>query len=708
MRTIKKIVVFTTVLFSCSIQPNSLSNQDYNTLAESYKNQGKTTEAIAAYKQALLIAPDSFATAFNLANEYFKLGNRDEAIAYYKKALSLNPQSAQAYFNVGLALADKQLLDEAIDNFQQAIHHNTTYHKAHLHLGIAYEKQNKTAEAIKQYEQAIALEPTYVEAHHNLGKILCSCSKFNQSISALKKASELQSKNTAILLDLANTLNMNNQTEEALQTYYSILELSPNNVSILYNTAYTLKKLGRINNALPVYKKVLALDPEHTEAHFSLSLAYLISGDFENGWEEYEWRWKRKGHQTERVLNKPVWDGSDLKEKTILLHAEQGLGDTFQFIRYAKVVKDMGAQRVIVAAQKPLVQLLSRCPYIDEVVTLFDKLPSFDTHAPLLSLPFILKTREHTIPHEFPYLFAQPELITLWKEKLAQDTHFKVGICWQGNTGYTTHFLRTAVAAKSMQLTMFSSLFNVPGVSIYNLQKTTGEDQINQLPATCILHSFAEDFDESHGRFMDTAALIKNLDLVITIDTSIAHLAAGLGVPVWLLLPEPPDWRWMLKRLDTPWYPNMLLFRQPEPGDWESVMATVAQTLEKKIKNQLRSQTISTQISPGELIDRITIARIRNTYTAQEQDMDHLEQLEALRAHMLPHATFDDLTNELLEVNASMWYVKEALQKKAALKTHDEEFINLVRLTYLLKTKRNTIKQKINEYYQTRCSEEEL
>lgn len=405
--------------------------------------------------------------------------------------------------------------------------------------------------------------------------------KYKEALPYFEQACKENPTDIQLLFEYANTLTTINHSSKALTIYQQLLHLRPRDSSILFNMAYTLKQMGRLDEALSYYQATLAKKPDHAEAHFSLALAYLLQGNFQKGWEEYEWRWKRNCPLAPHVFNQPLWDGSCLTGKTLFLHAEQGLGDTFQFIRYAKVIKEKYHGTIIVSVQKPLVDIISRCcPYIDRVIPLEQMPSSFDFHAPLLTLPYILKTDEHTIPAPIPYIIPDTKLIEHWHHRLATDTNIKVGICWQGNSNYSTPFLRTFVAAKSISLSAFAPLARVPGVSLYSLQKETGTDQITQIGDTFTLHTFDEHFDKDHGRFMDTAAVIKNLDLIITVDTSIVHLAGAVGdVPVWVLLPEPADWRWMLQRTDSPWYPQLRLFRQPTTGDWESLIATITQEL---------------------------------------------------------------------------------------------------------------------------------
>lgn len=556
---------------------------------------------------------ETFETVFNKATQECRNNNYTLALELYEKSFELNNQCSQAYFNAGLLHIQQKNFTKAIDLLQKAIQIDPSYAKAYLQLGTALKAINNSDSALMHFKRAIDLNPSYTEALIEYARALNENSKFEESITYFKKALALQPNDVNTMLELANTLNMSNQTEQALDYYYHMLNIIPNNSSVLYNIAYTLKKLNKIEDALPYYKKVLEIEPTHAEAHFSLGLAYLGKGDFEHGWQEYEWRWKRE-HNDERNLGKPLWDGLPLEGKTILIHAEQGLGDAFQFVRYAKMLKELQA-RVVVAVHPPLVQLFGLCPYIDQVVSLFEKLPYFDVQAPMLTLPYCFKTRLENVPNEIPYLYAKPDLIASWKEKLSTDNNFKVGICWQGNSNYSTHFLRTAVAAKSVAIAKFLPILTMPNVTVYNLQKITGQDQLKDFSQDTNMICFDGDFDEKHGRFMDTAAIMKNLDLMITVDTSIAHLAGGLGIPVWCLIPEPADWRWMLDRNDTPWYPNMRLFRQTNSGDWDSVIDKIAHELSVLVntkKISLKQQLIDLNTQIYSLAQHLTLQEKKN------------------------------------------------------------------------------------------------
>lgn len=524
-----------------------------------------------------------FETAFNQANTFFQQYNHDEAIRYYTHAIELNNTCAQAYFNRGIVFLDKDNHDNAINDFEMALKYNPHYTKAHIHLGKALETKQRFETATEHFQKAIELEPTSCNALLSLARTLFEQEHYDEAEKHLENVLEIEPNNLEALLGLGNIFSINQQFEKALGNYQKMLELLPEESSIRYNIAYTLKRLGHIEKSIAMYNSVIEKKPDYAEAHFGLGLAYLVSENFELGWQEYEWRWKRTSSKP-RNLSKPQWDGSDICGKTIVIHAEQGLGDTFQFIRYARVLKEQGAT-VIAAVQDQLIPLLSFCPYIDIVLSLWSQFPPYDVHAPLMTLPLIMKTTIDTIPSaDTPYLFAKQKLIEHWHKQLENNTDFKIGICWQGNKSYQSRFLKAAVAAKSIHLSLFEPIASIPGVTMYSLQQINGTEQLKELHSFSIV-TFDKHFDKDNGRFMDTAALMKNLDLIITIDTSIAHLAGGLGVPVWLLLPNPPDWRWLLNRLDTPWYSTVHLFRQPVTGDWESVMEDVLSAL-RNLLNQ--------------------------------------------------------------------------------------------------------------------------
>ncbi len=525
----------------------------------------------------------SFESLCKHANGLFTAEQYEEAIAFYKQALALNPTNAQIFFNLGQALYYAKKYPEALYAYKKVLEYKSNHYRAYMQIGRVMIDVRQSEDAIEPLKKSLSLEPNNPDARLLLTRVYNDKHHFHKAIDVIVEGLTIEPNHINLTFELGNTYNLINRLDESLAIYQDLDKKLPNNPSILYNIAFTFKKMGHLDKALPYYNRTLEINPNHAEALFSRGLAYLVIGDFEKGWEGYEWRYSRPSQGSLRTYDAPRWDGSDLTGKTILLHAEQGLGDTFQFIRYAELVKEKNGT-VIVAVQKPLVTLMKLCKGIDQVICVDDTPPPFDVHSPIMSLPFVLGTRLDTIPCEIPYLNADKQLTTQWGEILAKDKNFKIGVCWQGNDNYATPLLRATVAQKSIKAEQFAPICQVPGVSVYSLQKTTGTKQLDNLPPSVKIISFDGDFDNSNGRFMDTAAVIKNLDLVITVDTSISHLAAGLGTPTWVMLPNPADWRWMMNRTDSPWYPKVLrLFKQPTPGDWETMIQEVTEELKKHI-----------------------------------------------------------------------------------------------------------------------------
>lgn len=551
----------------------------------------KHTALQCALLSFFLLNAENFDQEFDRANQIFISGKFEDAILAYRALVPDHGTVPQVHFNLATAYFHANKRDEAVPHYLQAIELDPHYLKAYCQLGKVYEDKGDTQKAMSYYEKAAEIDPGCLAAVLPLARMHNDNENFEYSLELFYKAVKHHPRNPQLMLDLGNTLTMLNRDHEALAWFLRMVELLPENSCTLYSVAYMLKKLSMIEASLPYYKRVFVIDPNHYEARFGYGLAMLVTAhrnpdNWRTGWHYYESRWKRESGMHLRTYTQPVWDGSDPRGKVFFLWAEQGLGDSFEFIRYARVIKELGAARVIMAVPSPIETIVKLCPYIDEVIGMHETPSYFDVHVPLLSMPYLCKTPLDNVPNEVPYLYADPTLEAEWKRTLAHDRNFKIGICWQGNPNYQTLFLRKAVAAKSMSLEEFIPIMELPGVSVYSLQKMSGTDQINVVPDHLPFYVFEDDFDATSGRFMDTAAVIKNLDLVISIDTSICHFAAALGVPVWNLLPEPPDWRWMLDCDDTPWYPNMRLFRQPTSGDWKSVIDNVVHELKTHFTDQ--------------------------------------------------------------------------------------------------------------------------
>lgn len=395
--------------------------------------------------------------------------------------------------------------------------------------------------------------------------------KKEQAIAEYQQLLKNDPHNMYALFELGTMHTENNEFKNACLYYERLIAIHPKCHEAYRNFGHTLRYMGNMAKAAQIYKHGLELLPDSAHMHYGLAESLLATGNLLDGFREFEYRWKREA-DTRNFAHK-LWDGSNPACKKILIRAEYGQGDTLQCIRFAQLLKEQGAI-VLVEAQHTLVQLLRLCPYIDVVFPVlerFEQLPYFDYQAPIMSLPYYFKTTLQTIPSNIPYLYAHKDLITFWEKKIADNPNFKIGICWEGSPYYEQ--FKSPLSRKVIALEIFAPLLQLPGVSIYSLQKMNGLEQLKQFPQI----KTYKDFDYTHGRFMDTAALITQLDLVVTVDTSVAHLAGALGTQTFILLPYVADWRWLQNKTDCPWYPTMQLFRQPEAGNWEQVIKSVVQ-----------------------------------------------------------------------------------------------------------------------------------
>lgn len=408
-------------------------------------------------------------------------------------------------------------------------------------------------------------QPNTAEAHAAYAREYKEKELFTTSIEHYLKAIELNPTNQTYRFELAIIYIMIGETQKAIHICEKLLQIIPNNVPVIYNMGYAYKIQGNNDEAIELYKRVLQLNNNHDAAHFALGMAYLKKGDFENGWKQHTRYLKKTGRNGDKLrtfLNKGITHG-----KRILLHPEGGLGDTLNFIRYARELKRYGVY-VIVSVQKQLYELFKNCDYIDKLITTSDKQPQAHDHTTLMSIPAILYDHEHTLPEFSPYITPNHTLVAYWKDYLAHDKNFKIGICWQASVHNDVS--RSPVARRGIPLELYYLLAKIPNVSFYSLQQADGLEQIATIPSYFKLTLFDADFDKTNGSFMDTAAVMQHMDLIITVDTAIAHLAGAMGRPVWLLLPWATDWRWIAHRSDSPWYPTMRIFQQPKPFDWQT------------------------------------------------------------------------------------------------------------------------------------------
>jgi hypothetical protein len=406
----------------------------------------------------------------------------------------------------------------------------------HNNLGQSLQAQGRNREALECFDQALRLDPRLAEAHYNRGVALLTLARSREAVASLQEA----------------------------------LRLKPEFLLAYNNLGCALSHEGRAQEAEAAYARCLELDPNFAGAHHNRSLLWLEAGDFVRGWPEYEWRFGR-AEQPPPSYPQPRWHGEPLAGRTLLVYAEQGLGDTLLFLRYLPLIERDGGT-VVLECQGALRQLLSRWHGADRLVFRGEPLPLFHVHVPLLSLPGLLGTTEpRHIPVSTPYLEADPDLCRQWQARLAAWPGFRIGIAWQGNPSYVDDCRRSAPLAS------FAPLARVPGVRLLSLQKGPGLEQLDQVPFE--VHDLGSTLDESAGPFMDTAAVMKHLDLVVTVDTATVHLAGGLGVPAWLALASAAHWQWLREPERAVWYPTVRLFRQQRAGDWEGVFERMATCL---------------------------------------------------------------------------------------------------------------------------------
>jgi tetratricopeptide (TPR) repeat protein len=576
-----------------------------NNLGIVLAQQGKLREAVLAYQQALRIRPDYAEAHSNLGLVLGSLGKLPEAIASHSQALDIKPDfiaaqnnleaalaaqqqlawelagfrmnqwylsdEAVAYNELGLALKAQGRWTEAITSFQEALRIRADFPEAYNNLGVTFKDRGNLAEADESLRQALELKTDFMEANNNLGTVLESVGKLEEASACYEQALRCKPDFAEAHNNLGVVLNKQSHYAEAMAHYQEALKLKPDYADAHHNVGTLLVDQGKLEEGLASYDRAIQLNPDDAEAHLGRAQAWLQLGDFERGFPEFEWRWRRSVFPP-RPFPQPVWDGSSLAGRTILLHAEQGFGDTLQFIRYAPLVKQRGGW-VIVECQETLAPLLATCPGIDQLIVHGSPLPYFHTHAPLVSLPRILQTTLESIPAEVPYVSADPELIEHWRKAVDPTAGFRIGIAWQGNPGHTNDRNR------SVRLAQFEPLAGLDGVRLFSLQKGPGTEQLTEVRERFSIEDLASQFQS----FQDTAAALKNLDLVITVDSAVAHCAGALAVPVWVLLPFAADWRWFMDREDNPWYPSMRLFRQPEPGNWDSVFVRVVQDLSRQL-----------------------------------------------------------------------------------------------------------------------------
>lgn len=530
--------------------------------AESFYNRSNILIKLERFKEALdsldkfiSLRSNHYIAMFVRANLLRKVKHLDLAMAAYKEVLKLKPDFIEAILNIGLLHADNGSLEESMTYFDRALSIRPDMYECYVNKGALFERMGKFEDAYQCFKKALSINPIAKDALLNAGIVS-------------EKLGKLQ---------------------ESLDCYDRLLELDPKNLGAYFNRGYVNERLQRLDSSISDYNKAIELAPDHWDAYWNRALAILCKGDFEKGWLEYENRFKLKmaaNFYSRDEVKKSLWNGDPqlIRQKVLLVRSEQGLGDTIQFCRYVKQLSNMGA-KVILQVQGPLINLLNELDGVSKVIHESEPLPEFDYFCHLMSLPLLLQTKIDSIPNQIPYLSANPEKVQFWADRLGPKINKRVGLVWSGGFRADRPDLWLLNRRRNIELIKLLSL-KTDGIEFHSLQK-------GELPEAELVVQYLQNWDgpQIHNQadhledFTDTAALIENLDLLISVDTSTAHLAGALGKPVWLMNRFDTCWRWFLERSDSPWYPTFRIFRQESPDDWGPVIKKIQQELQKFAKS---------------------------------------------------------------------------------------------------------------------------
>lgn len=535
---------------------------------------GRLTEAAALFRRALTLEPNLPDVWDSLGRVLCRLGEFEKGVSCLRYALALEPDRSEIHYHLGLALTEWGKEEEAIAAYRGALAARPDYPEALNELGGILESRGKLVEAGVCFERAVQVNPGFAVAVHNLGGVQFKLGRLTRATELFRKAVALQPDFAEAFNSLGAVLRLQNAFDESLVCCRRAVALRPNYPEALLNLGNTLCGSGRLNEAISTLQRALETEGDDPLFHLNLGLFLLAAGRFDEGWPEHEWRWHHPDLAPTRPrFSEPIWRGEPAENSVLLLHAEQGLGDTIQFCRYAPLAAMRGL-RVVLMVQPVLVGLLRSLPGVERVISQSEVPPAFDLQCPLMSLPLAFDTRLGDIPADIPYLFPQEDLVRTWQERLQSSPSgcMKVGLVWEGSAREHSPAGAATNRRRSIAPEMLAPLIEVRGIQFYSLQKG-GPSAPTEFGLI--------DFMEECRDFADTAALVANLDLVVSVDTAAVHLAGALGKPVWVLNRFDSCWRWLQDREDSPWYPTLRLFRQPRPGDWKSVVARVRDELDR-------------------------------------------------------------------------------------------------------------------------------
>src|SRR5499425_336653 len=540
--------------------------------AVTLQQQGRLREAEKIYTRVLKALPDQFDALNLLGTIKAQRGQTGEAYRLISAALKVNPRAPDAWVNLGIVLHALKRDQEALESFDKALALKSGDVDALHQRGNALLTLGRAQDALSAVDQVLSLAPRHPQARLNRGLALAALGRHEEAVGEFDAALAMSPDNPAAHYNRGISLFSLGRYGDAVAAYDRALSIAPDHIKALNNRGLALQALNRHDEAVASYSKALEIRKDYADAHFNQALALLTIGDFRRGFEQYEWRWRRTGMPAQgRGYGRPLWLGEyPLQRHTILLHAEQGLGDTIQFARYVPLLARTGA-KVVLEVQPQLAPLLGRLAGAVAVVARGEPLPPFDVHCPLGSLPLALKTDPATIPAEGSYLRADDARIAKWRPRIEALERPRVALAWAGNAQHFNDRNR------SIALLRLAPLWSAASPRFIGIQRELRGEDAELLAREPRVMQIGAELDD----FADTAAVIALVDLVISVDTSVAHLAGAMGRPVWILLPFSPDWRWALAGESSPWYPTARLFRQPSLGDWDSVIERVRGELDR-------------------------------------------------------------------------------------------------------------------------------
>ena len=539
---------------------------------DAYMNRGNVLHDLKRYDESVQSCDEAIRLNPEYAEAYLNRGvalqdlkRHEEALKSCDEAIRLKPDYAEAYSNRGNVLRDLRRYEESVTSYEEAIRLKPDYAEAYLNRGVALQDLKRHEEALKSCDEAIRLKPDYAEAYSNRGNVLRDLKRYEESLMSCDEAIQLKPDYAEAYSNRGIALYELKRYEVSVKSSDDAIRMNPEYAEAYSNRGAALHELKRYDESVSSFEEAIRLKPDYADAHWNKGLLQLLFGDFAEGWAEYEWRFNVESSSIQkRSYAQPSWRGREsLDGRKILIYAEQGLGDTIQFCRYGSVLTGLGA-KVFLEVPDSLVSLMRSLQGSIEVVSSAERLPEFDYHCPLLSLPGACRTTLETIPSERQYLYADAKKVKHWDERLGNGRKPRIGLAWSGNPAQANDHNRSISLKELLE-------YLPDHAEYFSLQKEIREGDREVMRAQGKVLHMADDLHD----FSDTAALMECMDLVISVDTSVAHLGGALGKPTWVLLSCMPDWRWLLDRDDSPWYPSVKLYRQTGKRDWRGVLERV-------------------------------------------------------------------------------------------------------------------------------------